>query len=462
MAKTKLVISLIVFFVALSCKTIKIDKPKEEYVPMDYKPKISIVNLPIDIDIKKIEISVNDKFKGLIYEDNNLEDDNLQIKLWKSQNFSFNAVGSQIQYKIPLKIWSKFGWKIEKFGFSVSDYYEATGEIALKYKTSVSVTKDWVIKTTTTSDGYEWIKKPSLSVGGITIPVTSIANIALKSCSGLINTQIDKTVTQSVPLKKYVQDAWVGIQTPMNVNKDYNVWLKIEPKELFCAPMSSANNHLNLSIGVKSIVESYIGHQPEASVNNTLPNLGFVKKSDDKFILNFSSDITFNQISEVARKELIGKEFSQGKKKVIINNLEVFGSEGKMMFVANLSGSVKGTVYFSGAPEYNKETSVIEIKNIDFEINTRNVLVKSANWLLHGTFLKMIEPNLKFPISDQVKDMKSTINNELKNYKVIDGILLNCNVSDIVIDDFWVVQGALKLIAHVEGKLNIKVEDIKL
>lgn len=458
---TTIVIFLIFTIILMGCKSLKVDRPREEYIPLAYNPVTSTFNLPVDIDLKKVEKAVNDKFKGLLYEDNKLDDDNMQLKLWKSQNFVFNAKGSQLVYRVPVKIWSKFGWKIERFGITLSDYYDVTGEIALKYKSSLVITRDWQIKTSTTSDGYEWITKPTLSVAGVTIPVTTIANIALKSCSGLINTQIDKAISETVNIKKEIENVWITMQEPMNVNKDYNVWLKITPQELYTAPMVFQQNHIILNIGAKAAIETFIGYQPEKTVPRALPKLNFVQKTDESFILNFSSDITFKQIGEIASKELIGKEFAQGKRKIKILKFDVFGSEGKMMFMTEITGSAKGTIYFTGTPVYNKDSNTIEMKDIDFELNTRNSLINSANWLLHGTFLKLIEPQLKFPIGDQVKSMKETINKELASYKMTDGVTLSGSVDEVSINSFGVVPGALKVIGSVNGKLLVKVDDLK-
>lgn len=455
-------IFLLLFVSFWSCKSLKVDRPREEYLPLAYTPVASTFNLPIEIDLKKVEKAVNDKFKGLLYEDNNLQDDNLQLKLWKSQDFVFNAKGSQLIYRIPVKIWSKFGWKIEKFGFSISDYYDVTGEIALKYKSTLSINPDWKIITTTSSDGYDWITKPTLSIGGVTIPATSIANIALKSCSSLINKQIDKAITETVNIKKEIDKVWISIQEPMLVNQDYNVWLRITPQELFTAPLTTQQNNIKLNIGAKAAIESFIGYKPDKPILRALPSLGFVQKTDDSFVLNFSSDITFTQISEIARKELIGKEFVQGKRKIKVDKFDVYGSDGRMMFITEISGSTKGIIYFTGTPIYNKDSNTIEMKDIDFEMNTRNALIKTANWLLHGTFLRMIEPYLKFPMGDQIKSMRETVNKELENYKVTDGVFLNGNVNEISITSFGLVPGALKVIGSVTGKLQMKISDLKL
>jgi hypothetical protein len=68
---------------------------------------------------------------------------------------------------------------------------------------------------------------------------------------------------------------------------------------------------------------------------------------------------------------------------------------------------------------------------------------------------------LKFPVSDQIKEMKTTFNKELANYKVTDGVVLMGQVSDIKIESFGVVPGALKVIGSINGKLSMKIDDLK-
>ena len=91
--------------------------------------------------MKKLEAAINSKMTGLIYEGSNISDKDLQIKVWKVQDFSFQIVNSVIEFRVPLKVWSRFAWKVEKFGIQVGDHYDAEGSIALKYKTAINISK---------------------------------------------------------------------------------------------------------------------------------------------------------------------------------------------------------------------------------------------------------------------------------------------------------------------------------
>jgi hypothetical protein len=91
-----------------SCKTqFNADRPKEEYIAPKVEKTLSNIGLSIDMDIPSLEKSLNNSLTGLIYEDNNLADDNMLIKVWKTKDFHFTVVGNKINYSVPLKIWVK-------------------------------------------------------------------------------------------------------------------------------------------------------------------------------------------------------------------------------------------------------------------------------------------------------------------------------------------------------------------
>ena len=163
-----------------SCRTaFQIEKPNESYLPSNLSPVLSELPLQVELDVKKLETSVNKKMTGVIFEGSNLANKDLTVRVTKAQNFTFSINNNVIEYRVPLKVWSRFSWKVEKFGVTVGDQYEANGTIALTYKTNISIDKNWKLVAKTSSSGYEWIETPKLSVIGVNVPVTPIEYLDL-------------------------------------------------------------------------------------------------------------------------------------------------------------------------------------------------------------------------------------------------------------------------------------------
>ncbi|HOU27382.1 MAG TPA: DUF4403 family protein, partial [Paludibacteraceae bacterium] len=416
--------------------------------------------LLVEVDVKKLESAINQKINGLVFEGDKLNNQDLSIKIWKAQNFSFNVKNNVIEYRVPLKLWTRFAWSVDKFGLSMGDTYEATGSIALNYKTTIEIDKNWKLLAKTTSHGFQWIDTPKLNVIGVSVPITPIATIALQQSEELITSQIDAILAQTINIKKYVAMAWKEAQKPMQVSPENDLWVRISPKNVYVSPFTTNGQKLYVAISIQAVIESFMGVQPVQNKLTVLPPFTVSANQPKDFNLNIATDITYEKISELAKSQLQNKTFSEGNKSITITDLSVFGSEGKAIFVADVIGSIKGRIYFTGTLGYNAETMSIEVLQPEFDIKTKNALVKSANWLLNGFIIKKITPYLTYPVQDELTTMKTEANKMLTNYKVYDGVDLTGKLHTISVQRIDLVPGAIRLHANVGGNIALKVNDI--
>ncbi len=440
----------------------QIERPKESYLPSNLTPAVSDLPLQVAIDVKKLEAAVNKKMNGLIFQGDKLNNQDLSVKIWKAQNFSFIIKNNVIEYRVPLKLWTRFAWTVEKFGLKVGDNYEANGSIALNYKTTISIDKNWNLVANTTSNGFQWIETPKLNVVGVNVPVTPIANIALQKSEKLITDQIDAALAQMVELKKYVNMAWTEVQKPMQVSAENDVWLRLTPKDIYVSPFTTTGQNLNLAIALQSQIESFVGVKPDANKAVPLPPFKIALKQPQEFNLNVAADATYDKISEMAKAQLVNKTFTEGGKTITITDLSIFGSEGKPMFVADVAGSLKGRIYFTGTLAYNAEKMAIEVQNPEFDLKTKNALVKSASWLLKGVIIKKIAPFLTYPVKTELETLKADANKSLANFKVMDGVTVAGKLNSISVKSLNMVPGAVRLNANARGNVALKIDELNL
>jgi hypothetical protein len=85
---------------------------------MVYKTTTSIISMPLEISLKEIENQTIKSLNGLIYEDNNLEDDKTEMKIWKNSSYSNHRNEWKNRTVLPLKIWSKFKYGTDFMGLN--------------------------------------------------------------------------------------------------------------------------------------------------------------------------------------------------------------------------------------------------------------------------------------------------------------------------------------------------------
>lgn len=443
-----------------SCATVKVEKPLEAYGSNSFKAKPSVVSFTTQSKILDIQNELNKSFSGMLYEDNSLDNnggDNLMVKAWKQGDLKLDMNGNVLSYRVPLKVWLKAGFKVEKFGISLSDYRELNAALALKFKTAVTINKDWTITTVTEPDGYEWLTTPVIKLGKVDMSVKFVADLILKASSKKVGTMIDGSIKDYLNIKPYAQQAWDLMSKPVKLNDEYNVWLKLSPQTLVSSPLTATNGMIRHQAGVISTIELSMGEAPLANVTKPLPSLLIGQIPTDKATLYAYINLPFDEINKQANKLIVGKTFEQGKKKVTLDMVRVYGSNGKLIAETQLSGSFKGTLYFSGTPAYNASDSTLVVNDFDFDVSTKNFLVKSATWLLQDTFKKMISERLKWSIKKEMVMINSTINDNLKSYKLTDGVILSGSVNKLDPGAIIISTNGINCEVTAQGKAGIAI-----
>jgi hypothetical protein len=446
---------IIVLSVLNSCNTFKATAPSKFEIPAANKLKASTIGLPIVIDMKDLEVMLNKELVGLIYEDNSFEDnknDNLKVSAWKRDNFRIQLEGNDLVYHIPLKL----SIQIKKF----LPLPVVNAEIALDFRTTLSLNNDWTLTTKTVSNGYQWFTTPTMTIGGYDISIKYIADIILSASKGMIGTEVDKSIKDYMNLKKYLQPAWKELQKPMKVDDEYNAWLRISPREIQCTQLSGKNNKLTFSTGIISVNEIFIGKQPDTLTSVKIPDLKILNAINDNFSLFVNTIVDYGKITEISKKEMIGQVYTFGKKSVKIEDLKVYGSGSKVAVEVLLSGSLNGKIYLMAKPTYDPENQTIGISEVDFDINTKNSLMKSANWLLNGTLANMIEKKTVYSVSDLLESSKKMIADNIRDNRSYKGMVLKGTISNFDIDEIYPGDDALRVIMKVEGKLGVHIQGL--
>lgn len=445
-----------------SCSTtLPTEKPAVSYTPFKYEPVPSTISLPVEMKVTALEALLNRQVNGLIYEDNSLDDnggDNIMVKAWKKENIRLSFEKGQFNYRIPLKLWIKAGWKIDQFGISLSDYREMNAEIALKFHSSVTVNKDWSVTTVTASDGYEWLSKPTLKIGPVEIPITFIADMIIKYNTQTINSAIDDGLKQSLDLKTTARQAWIELQKPMLLSAEYGLWLRVSPKTISALPIYGGNGLIRHTSSIQAVTECFTGKQPPSKINAVLPDLLTVNKLSDDFLANVTSYIGYGYLDSITRSMLMNTSYTFGKKTITITGISIYGNENQMIIATDVTGSIKGKLFFSGVPIYRTSDSSIILKDLKFALQTKNVLLKSASWLANSGIEKMISGKMSYPIGAEMRETYTMMAESLKKYELGQGFFISGNLGGMEVLQPVLAPAGIIAPISIKGKLAVRLE----
>jgi hypothetical protein len=455
-------LSIVVLFilaglVACKPKTRGPEQPKESYIKTaSQTDEMSMISVPFSFEAKSIESLLNTKLNGVVYEDNDIKDDDMMVKATKVKPIRFAMDGQAFNYTVPIKVWIRRALPVGSV--------EGEGEISMSFTTRYQIREDWTFKTVTTISGYEWLKTPVLKAGFMEFSVKLLADQILKRMQSQLTTPIDQQFAQLVDIKTSMKDTWAQMQNPMLLDSAYRMWLKMTPQQVTMAPLKNTAGRINGLIQIGTFLDVTFGDRPLFRANSLLPNLKWqaVEPGADTFSMHILTDVPFEEAERLANRFMRGYTYTQGKRKVTVNNIKLFGQEDKMVVETGLSGSFNGNIYLVGKPVYEPAKNAIIMRDVDFDVNTRNYLLKSASWLFDKVLVNKVAQSMVFPLDQNINTIKTDMNKQLSNYSVAPGVWLNGQVKDIHIEEVFIKPGGIWVKIFSSGRLMVDIKDFGL
>lgn len=468
MVKVISIFLMLIFVVsATSCgskQALMTQKPEaEEAGPLVYDHVPSFINVPVSIKLKDIEYQTNAILKGLIYEDKTIEDDNIEIKIWKQAAITISndkSSNGKIETVLPLKAVIKYRVGTQAMGvnlYKTNEFY-LNGVVTL---TSVVGLSNWQLKSKTTLKNLEWKESPSLVVYGKNLPVTYLVNPAIKIFRNDIEKIIDDAIEASMDFKPNVLEAIEKLTTPFKMSDDYESWLRIVPVEIYSTDAKLKNDDVVLNMGMKCNMETVIGQQPESKFDAKNILLKPVSKMPNHVTTNIIAISTYDDASKIMTKNFSGQEFGSGSKKVTVNKVDIWHKDGKMVIALDMKGSVNGTIYLQGVPLYDNETKEIYFADLDYVLDTKSQLIRTANWLAKGLILKKIQESCRYSIQPNLDEGKQTMFNYLNNYSPIPGVFVNGKMEEIEFQRIQLTNNAILAFLKINGEISVTVDGLK-
>lgn len=448
--------------VAIGCsssnKIASLKPEPSKNVPMVYKTTTSFVSMPMEISMQEIENQINKSLTGLIFEDNDLSDDQSEMKIWKTAPIRISEKEGKIASIIPLKIWSRFKYGTEFMGLNDTREIDLNGTITL---VSTAKLSNWKMVTTSKIENFEWSESPTILVAGKKVPITYLINPTLSIFKSKVAKKIDDAIEKSCDFKPYVLEVLAKMSTPFQTSEHYETWFKLNPIEMYVTDAVLHKNKISMDLGLKCSMQTMVGQQPKSSFNKEAIVFKPVSKVPEKTTATIAAVSTYESASRVITKNFQGKEFASGNRKIVVQKVALWAKDGKMIVELDLTGSLNGSIYLSGIPNYNAITKEIYFDQMEYVLDTKGILTRTANWLLQGTILKKIQANCRYSIQENLEEAKKNMVPYLSNYSPMKGVFVNGTLADFEFEKVALTNEAIIAFIKTSGNVNVKIDGME-
>jgi len=238
------------------------------------------------------------------------------------------------------------------------------------------------------------------------------------------------------------------------------MWVKTTPTGIAMTPITTWGDVIRTKIAVECLNDVTFGEKPWFRENSYLPNLRSIDDAPDEFQVRVATDVPFPEAERMAKSSMVGQVFESGKNKVKVEDVQLWGNNDKLVVNAKLSGSFNGNIYFIGRPEFNPLKNQIEVKDLDFHVDTRSFLMRSASWLFQGTIKNQMKKAMVFPLDENIRELKSSVQQTLDRYELSPGVLLTGTVDSVTVENTKVTPTSLRVNLFSKGKVNVDVKGL--
>ena len=182
------------------------------------------------------------------------------------------------------------------------------------------------------------------------------------------------------------------------------------------------------------------------------------EKREDGFEIMADVAARYDSLTSILTRAFKDHVISVKGKRVVVRNIKIMGSQSnKLILRLNFDGFRKGTLYLVGRPVMNLETQVLSLTEVDFDIKTKALLLKSAEWLLGNKIKNEIEQEAKIDMSEKLNSLRNTLEDKL-NGELVSGINIKSRFDELRVSDVLLSDTHLYVRANLTGSLTVGIE----
>ncbi|MEZ4906297.1 MAG: DUF4403 family protein [Saprospiraceae bacterium] len=426
--------------------------------PLVYTSNTSYFNMPVSISLIDIEKQMNTILSDLIYEDTILDDDNIEMSIWKTDYIKLESVSGKISTQIPLKIKLKVRYGTSWLGLNDTKTINLKGKLSLLSKINLI---DYTLHTNSEIIDFSWDESPNIEIAGKKIPITYIVNPAISIFKKKITKIIDESIPESNDYKPSLLDFLDTLSQPFMMEEEYESWLKINPLEVWSSQISVSDHYVNIDMGLKCTIMTMIGQEPAKSFNRNNIVFSSIPKSENDFEVSLAAVSTYENASNLIYNNIHNYTFKYKNKRFKVDKVDLWYKDGNVIIAMKVLGSVTGTIYLSGNPKYDSETKEIYFDNLQYVLDSKNVLLKSASWMLGDFIISKIKTLSRYSIAQNMDEAKLALQEFITNYSPMTGVSVNGKISNMEFEKMEINDKAMIAFIKISGYANTKIEGLE-
>jgi hypothetical protein len=175
-------------------------------------------------------------------------------------------------------------------------------------------------------------------------------------------------------------------------------------------------------------------------------------------IFNLRTVASYDSINRFLLRDFDTQQIKITDKKYInIDKVQILGPQGERLVLSvQFSGTKKGTLYLVVQPYIDLQQH-LRIREVDYELRTKSVLLHSAKWMLNSKLKEQLTANIDVDLSPILTESKAAIEQQI-NSEITKGVRLEGKIDELSVQNLLLTTGFLVVDLRLSGRLKLKID----
>ncbi|MFZ3207594.1 MAG: DUF4403 family protein [Geobacteraceae bacterium] len=417
--------------------------PKDEAFRTALKKEMSSLNVTIEASSDELGKALNQTIRKELYK-GSTRNRGLTADIVRNGPIVVSAADNYLYFTLPISMSLSYGM-----------FETPVIPLKMKFKAIARVTPDWKLDMEIYYMGLSELLAEEIWIGPLSIKARSIVEGVTQPVQKVLSELISKKINDMFPLKTQIAKVWNAAQKSILLDRNYNAWLKLTPREVVLSPLYAQNNRVKLRVGINSFAELVVGPEPVNPPPVPLPNLKLVNTFDRNFRIALNAELFYRDIINIASPRLLNKEFNSDGKTIIIKDLDIYGNGDKLVIKVETKGSLEGLFYLTGKPRFDPQTNIFSVEDVEFDMHTQSLLFQSADWLLHSMIKSRIQEKLNMDLTQRLEQSCNMARKAIAQVQLADHMLLKGDITTLKFSDALVQKDKISIQVYTDGESAI-------
>ncbi len=454
----------ILFFVTLlavtaGCNRVRPDAPVQQAFEPAIPDPISYVAGEITFPIDELEAKINESLNPVLVNEETFrgkKGEAWNLRVVRTGPVRIKYADQKVSISAPLQVWysNPIGLRKEKKKRKLC-------ALSVNLMSPLDIGSNWRLNTRSQFRDYTWIEKPKVRLLGININITNLAESILDKRRADIEAAIDKAVHKELRLDRNVRKVWHDLQKPLRITrKPEEIWLIPRPFSVAAAPVYGNAKRLTVPLQIAFRVDTHVGPEPTGRPEEALPRLLRRNKLPEISRLQVLAFVPFTDLNRALASQLSTEKIELAGGHLTIKKASVYGNGKSLILKVDVRGTVNGTLFLRGQPDYDTLTNTLIVKNVDFDVATKDKLLATANWLLHDNLRDTLQAALVIPLNKPISKVPEKIETAFARGKTAQKTGLDIDKFRMVPQRIVVRPDGVQVLIHAQSEIDVVIKKL--